>query len=263
MQNSKIQVKIQNFVLLICTFALCLLAFNFAVLAQDETESTEGAQSVREAIRKRVEEKLAELSKNPKALVGELKEITDTTLNITTKLGEAFAATNDETKYFRVTKGKQTTIKFEDLALGDFTVVMGYRNGNNVLDARRVISYDVSPLVEKRAIFGAVRTNTNGDLTIQASEDQIWTIQTDDETEVSIKGKEGLEESNVEDINPGDKIVAAGAPNTKKTNTLVASKIHILSSVAPSEEVEATPTPTKKPIPTPTKKVTPTPTVTP
>lgn len=253
----------------ICAFALYTLHFALPALAQDETESTEGAQSVREAIRKRVEEKLAELSKNPKAVVGELKEITDTTLNITTKKGEALAATSDETKYFRVTKGKQTSIKFEELVLGDFTVVMGYRNGNNVLDARRVISYDANPVTERRAVFGTVRTNTDGDLTISTpSQDQIWTIQTDDDTEVTKKGDEGFEDVDIEEIKAGDRIIAAGSPNTKKNNTLVASKIHVIPGTAVGqnktvEEDAATPTPTKKTTPAPTRKVTPTPTVTP
>lgn len=202
-------------------------------LAQEGNESTEGAQSVREAIRKRVEEKLEQLSKSPRAVVGELKEVTDTTLNITTKNGEVLAATNEDTKYFRVTKGKQAAVKFEDLVLNNFIVVMGYVNGNNVLDARRVISYDTSPLVEKKAVYGVVRTNMTGSLGVQTSTG-IVTVQTDNDTNVTRKVKDGeLEEIDVEEVNLGDKILATATPNSRKPGTVIADKVRILVSVVP------------------------------
>lgn len=239
------------------TYHLLPIPFVFAL---SENESTEGAQSVREAIRKRVEEKLAKLSKSPKAVVGELKEVTDTTLNITTKNGEILAATNEDTKYFRVTKGKQVAVKFEDLVLNDFIVAMGYKNGNNVLDAKRVISYNVSPLVEKKAIYGVVRTNMNGSLGVQTSSGLV-TVQTDDDTKVTKKADGSkLEEVDVEEINLGDKILATATPNSKKPGTVIADKVRVLVSAEPKAE-DVSPTPTKKATPTPTKKLTPTPTL--
>lgn len=242
------------FCLVVSIFILALPVF-----AQEEEESTEGAQSIREAIRKNVEEKLAVLSKNPKAVTGVLKEITDTTLSLTTKNGEMLVAVSEDTKYFRVTNGKQATIKFAELAIDDFTVAMGYKNGEKVLDAKRVISYDVNPLPVHSAFYGTVRTNTDGDLTIQLSaQDSIWTIQSDTNTEVTTKGATAFEKAEIGEVMAGDKVIVVGSLNAKKSNTLLASKIHLVSGVRSQKATEkVTPTTTKKVSPTPSSRISP------
>lgn len=250
----------KKFLITFILLVTCYVSLVTPISAQGETESTEGAQSVRDAIRKRVEEKLDKLSKSPRALFGQLKEVADTTLKITTADGEALAGTAEDTKYFRVTKGKQTTVKFEELVLGDYLVAMGYKNGNSVVDAKRVISFDVNPVVEKKAVYGTVRTSMNGTIGVQTSSGMV-SISTDDGTTVTTKSEKGLEETDVDAINTGDKILALGTPNSKKVGTVAVDRIHIMYAPEKPKETETTPTPTKaKASPTPTKKLTPTPT---
>lgn len=74
-----------------------------------------------------------------KALVGTLKDLTNNTLTVHIKNGGTTLAGITETTTF-IRKGK--TVKQGDLVIGDFFIVMGYMNGNNLLDAKRVIVVD-------------------------------------------------------------------------------------------------------------------------
>lgn len=191
-------------------------------------EATPGAA---DSIRERVREKVESIIRQPRALVGTLTEITDSTLQIKTKAGEiALASTDEETSFVRLVRGRRSQVSFEDLVLGDFTVVMGFRNGNDVLEARRIITYDTSPLVERRAVFGVVQGNEAGTLTLQLPKTaEVWTVETDRDTTITKKGVDGFEEIDVDEVQVGDKLVAAGIPDEDEENTLLAGRIHIIA----------------------------------
>lgn len=101
-------------------------------------------ESLRDRLKRAIDEKSDEaqqtLSKRQRrALVGTLKDLTDSTLTLTIKTRETrFAAISDDTAF--VKKGK--TVTANDAALGDYLIVMGYPGERDILDARRVVITD-------------------------------------------------------------------------------------------------------------------------
>lgn len=230
-QKSKLQLKNQNFYTLIPLFAFFSLIFTFTVepsLAQQE--ATPATQSVKDTVREKVREQVQDLAHTPRALVGTLADISDSTLQVKTMGNETEqAAIDNNTKFVRVAKGKSTEIKFADLVLKDFIVVMGFKNGNNILAAGRVITYDINPITARRAVYGVVDKNEKGTLTVRHPKTaETWTVATTSKTKVTKKGDSGFENVKVADLKIGDRIVAAGLPDEKKTNTLSAGRIHVI-----------------------------------
>lgn len=101
-------------------------------------------ESLRDRLKRAIDEKSDEAQqmlseRQRRAIVGTLKDLTDSTLTLTTKTRETrFAAINDNTIFIK--KGK--TVATGDAALGDYLIVMGYPGERDVLDARRVVITD-------------------------------------------------------------------------------------------------------------------------
>lgn len=219
-------------------FAFCVSLFATPILAQS-TESGQvkptPAASPTNDVRERVRQKIENLTKKPKAIVGKLSEVTDSTLQIATLQGkEEMAAATESTTYVRINKGKRSEVKFEDLVIGDFIIAMGFKNGNNILEAKRVIAQDTNPLPQKRAFYGMVQSNEKGILRIKHSKTQeTWTIETTTKTEVTKKTDgQKFEEIDVKEIQNGDRIIAVGLSSEKKDRTLDARKIHVIPDKA-------------------------------
>lgn len=206
----------------------CLLAFFTLTpaLAQDDT-SPSAIQQVREAVRQKVQERLTNLSQKPQALVGTLVTITDTTLDIKTKAEDLkMASTNQDTVYLRVARRGNADISFSDLAIGDFTVAMGYFDKNGVLQTSRVVTYEKNPLPSsKRALFGVVEETSSRTIkTVHPKTKEPWEIQVNSKTEVTKQGSES-ETLKVADIETGNTIIVTGI---FEEGIMTATKILIL-----------------------------------
>lgn len=100
----------------------------------DNQNATEGSE-----IRQKVIEKVEQALKNPKALLGVITDISINTLQIKIPSGEIqqMSVLSDAT-IVKVDKASKE-VKFSDIAIGDFVIGMGYKNGNNILEAGRVL----------------------------------------------------------------------------------------------------------------------------
>ncbi|MAG59597.1 hypothetical protein CMO96_02290 [Candidatus Woesebacteria bacterium] len=237
MKNSK--VKTQNFLLFSLTFAFCLLTFNFAVSAQEATGPAETpiTDSVRDKVRKTIEN----LVRKPKAVVGNLTDISDSTLQIESKDAKTFmVATTEDTVYLRITNDKRSEIEFEDLVLLDFVIAMGHRNGNDVLEAVRVVTYDKSPISVGSAIYGTVQEVGKTTLTVKhPKKNTTWTVKLAKKATITAKGEEGIDEIDLSDIEDGDSIIAAGSLDKDDETILSARKIHVIPGNFPSPTPQA------------------------
>lgn len=226
------ELRIKTTAILVILLALSLsngLLFTFApVSAQEATPATQS--SVKDEVREKVREKVEGLAHTPRALVGTLADISDSTLQIKTMAGETEqAAISDDTKFVRVVKGKSTEIKFADLVLKDFIVVMGFKNGNNILAAGRVITYDKNPITTRRAVYGVIDKIEKSTITLKHPKTgETWTVETSSKTKITKKGDKGFEDIKIKDLKAGDRIVAAGLPDEKEANTLSAGRIHVI-----------------------------------
>lgn len=261
--------KVVLHILLLITYYLLLVTTAFAQSPYPSPTATASptpkvqqpetaTKSATDEVRERVRQKIENLVKKPRAVVGILSEVTDSTLQITNRAGkEDMVATTKDTQYVRTAGGKRTNIKFEDLVIGDFIVAMGYRNGNNILEARRVIAYDKSPIAQRRAVYGIVKENTKGALTIEHPKTkEVWTITTDKKTVITKKTDGKIQEVDIKDVQAGDRVTAAGILDPKKDKTLVTRRIHVIPGKA---EGLIKPVATPKPSPSPKPKSSPSP----
>lgn len=125
---------------------------------QTKTVPTPASDASSEAgIRQKVEAKVADLLNKPKAYIGTVTDITDSTIQIKTMDGEIkqISTANDGVT---VVKANPTakTVKLTDIAIGDFIVAMGYINSSSVLSAQRILIVD--PITEPKitALIGNI-----------------------------------------------------------------------------------------------------------
>ena len=105
----------------------------------EEVEEEETATEEADPIKEKVEEKVKEVLINPKAYLGTVTDIAESTLQVRDLQGEIQQiAVEEETESIKVDK-TSTTIDFEDIAIGDYVVAMGFKNGNGVLEAKRIL----------------------------------------------------------------------------------------------------------------------------
>lgn len=272
--------KTQDSILNTCTILSVFLVFSImyyiitqsiayaqtdgTVAGQKKDQQTDSTNSVREKVRQTIEN----LVKKPQAVVGALDQITDSTLQIKGMNGKTLqvAATGD-TKYIKTGKDKKD-IKFQELALGNFIVALGYRNGNDILEAKRVLVYEAAPFSKEQVILGKVKEFSKNKMSlIRQVNNENWTINTKG---VSVLRKSltdnKLEKLTTNDIEIGDKIIVAGTLDTKSDQTIKADKIYIFpnqtttkTSGTPSPRPKSSPTPKPSASPKATAKPTPTP----
>lgn len=92
-------------------------------------------------IRQRVQEKVQATLFKPKAYLGSVTDIADSTIQIKSSSGEIkqISTAEGEVAVINATGTTNKTVKLTDIAIGDFIVAMGYMNGNSVLKAQRVL----------------------------------------------------------------------------------------------------------------------------
>lgn len=244
-------------------FAVLFLVFGIpTVLAQTESTPSSSTSTDSSSIRDKVREAIENLTNKPKAVLGSLEQISESTLQIKDEDGKLQqVATTSETKYARITKGKKADIKFTDLALGDFVTALGNKNGNEVLEAKRVIAYDEKPELGRQVVFGDITEAAKNILTVKQSKtNEVWTIETNKNTTFTKKIDGKMEEVEFVDLEIGDRIVAAGLLVEDEDNTISGGVVHVIPAQG---QQKSSPTPSASPKVTPKASATPKPSTTP
>ena len=225
--------KTFNFLLVLLTFYFLLLPFASAQEATPSATPTINAkaQQFKEAFQEAVQGKIAEASR--RAFIGTLKNIADTTLILETKDGIKQAAISTEAAILRDSGESKQTIKFADLAIGDFTIVMGYLGEKEVLEANRVIvNSNVQPKTNRKAIYGQVQEiDLKKETMIVKSlkDDQSWTLEIASSKGRSASGRKITGKEEFTEIEPGDRLIAAGTiANEANPYTLITPRLHVL-----------------------------------
>lgn len=96
------------------------------------------------AIRAKVQEKVLEALNKPKAYIGVVTDIADSTIQIKSTGSEIqqISVANDNITVVNIKGTNNKTIKLTDIAIGDFIVAMGYVNSKAVLSAQRILVTD-------------------------------------------------------------------------------------------------------------------------
>ncbi len=114
-----------------------LVVYSSTFESEDEESSATESSSLIESVEKRVQNIL----NRPKAYLGTVTDIADSTIQVRTKSGEIKQISTDkeDINVFKQSGTKNTAVKFTDVAIGDFIVAMGFKNANSVLSAKQIM----------------------------------------------------------------------------------------------------------------------------
>lgn len=115
---------------------LALYSESFKLQDSSENEATETAE-----IAKSVAEKIAQSQNPPKAYIGTVTDIAESTIQIKSMDSQIqqISAEQDEVTVVNTKETTSKTVKLTDIAIGDFIIAMGYTDGNEVLEAKRIL----------------------------------------------------------------------------------------------------------------------------
>lgn len=128
----------------------------------DESVTTDSA------IRLKVAQKVQEALMRPKAYIGVVTDIADSTIQIKTADSqiEQISVGGDNIAVINSKGTASKTVKLTDIAIGDFIVAMGYVNGNSVLLAQRILI--TNPITESKidVFLGSVTATSKKGITV-------------------------------------------------------------------------------------------------
>lgn len=216
--------------LFLITF-LILIPFK-VIYAQDS--ATDSSDSVRE----KVQEKVNQALNTPIAYIGSVTDLSEKTLQISKytstkdKSGEIQqVSVGDGTVLVNVV-GNSKTVKFSDVAIGDFIVAMGYANGNSVLEAKRILITQALEPSKRKSVFGTI------------SEIDVKTVTIKNQnTQTVLKFPKSWIGPEIKELNEGDQIIATGvSDNDLEVRTI---KLIPQDTTSSTPESETTPTPSE------------------
>ncbi len=192
------------------------------VIPEKQTATSSG-----DAIRDSVQAKLDAASANPRAYIGTITDISNSTIQLKTDSGDIqqVSPTVDAT-YVKTTDDTTKTIKETDVAIGDFVIAMGVKDGNSVLTASRILITDPVVGTTRRAFYGTVTDDTQlGKITVKNQKTNESTIITPSDA-IQITGT-----NRFSNISQGDLIIAVGE---FKDGTIDARTINVVASPTPA-----------------------------
>lgn len=211
---------------------------------KDENNKTSSSSPIREIVQKKIDM----ARKTPMFYTGTVTDISEETIQIkeyvldsnSSKSGEIKQiAINNTTNYVNIGK-KTKSIKFSDIAIGDFIVAMGYKNENQVLETSRLLVIQTPTFPNLNAFMATLESSTSRK--IKAN------IQPDNKSiELKIDKNTGIFEENDkevelerDDLEKGDKLIIVKVKNDSSES---ARTIFVLGK---NLQETATPSPTPK-----------------
>ena len=204
--------KIKLFIYITALFVFSISPVN----AQEDPTPT----STSEAIREKVQEKVNAVLDKPFAYLGTVTDITGLNIQIgkfsldngqTNSSSEIQQiATDDNTAFVSVGKTIKTIV-FDDVAIGDFIVAMGYKTGNGVLEAKRILTTEALQSSGRESNIFTIREIESGDISVNTNGDSETYTVTTKNADIYFLDDEGEADSlRVSELNIEDKIIVVG-----------------------------------------------------
>lgn len=184
----------------------------YSAVFQEKTvpTPTPSDTSTESAIRAKVQEKVAEALNKPKAYIGVVTDIADSTIQIKTTESEIkqISVAGDGIAVVNVKGTNNKAVKLTDIAIGDFIVAMGYVNSKSVLSAQRILITD--PVTESKveAGIGKVTETTKKSITVEAlTDNQTLVVTPGAKTDIERFEPDKLTPAKLATIGPGDLVI--------------------------------------------------------
>lgn len=186
--------------------------------AKYQKEATASAstktETASDSVRAKVDEKIQEAKTSPTSYIGAITDITDTNIQLKSFNGDIEQVSFDKeiTDFIKSTNDTTKTISAKDLAIGDFIIAMGTRDGNKILTGKRILVTDPYKESTRTAVLGTISKIENKTITIKGKDDK--------ETSLTFGTKwDGPE---LKELKEKDKIIAIGeSKNTAISISLI------------------------------------------
>jgi sporulation protein YlmC with PRC-barrel domain len=205
-----------------------LIAVSLFILSAVTIFAQEPATEEGDTIRDKVQQKVEEARTVPFSYIGTVTDIAEETIQINKHVFDGLTETNGQiqqisineeaTTFVKIAK-TTTTVNFSDVAIGDFIIAMGYKNGNDVLEAQRILITTPLEVTTRKALFGEPSDISSRSLTLK-TQDGDWSVEF---------GKTWVG-PDLDEIGENDKVIVIGSAEDK---TLEARFLEIIS---PTEE---------------------------
>lgn len=169
-------------------------------------------------IRTKVAQEVANTINRPKAYIGTVTDITDSTVEIKTMDSEIkqISVNQESTNVVNSTGTTNKQVKVADIAIGDFIIAMGYINGNSVLAAQRILI--TNPVTEPKvsATQAKVASLTKKALTVSTIFDgKEGEVQPSSKTDILVVKDGKQTNAKLGDIKTDDVIIYVTTTDTK------------------------------------------------
>ena len=205
-----------------------LLVYSSEFATSSPSPETDQGSTASDSIRVKVQEKLNQVASNPIANLGTITDLTDNTIQIKTLGGEIqlISLDKENATFIKMTKDVTKEIKFNDIAIGDFIVAMGTKNGNGILHATRVLITDPLKETARSAVYGQVVDTGYLKLTLKNPKDgKTYDVEPDSGLKILDLVNLKFPTTRFSQIEQGDTIIAVGIQSqdifTARTITLV------------------------------------------
>lgn len=168
--------------------------------------------------------KVAQAQKPPKAYIGTITDIMDSTIQIKSVDSQIqqIATNKFDITVVNTKGGGSKTVKLTDIAIGDFVVAMGYIDGNDVLDAQRILITTASSDSEINISMQKVDSVAKKSLTLTpAAGGEILTITPDKDTQIKSFSDGKTKNIKITDISESDLMImvsdTTGTPSISRS----------------------------------------------
>jgi hypothetical protein len=186
--------------------------------------STLLAQTSTDEIRLKVQEKVQAARNKPMAFIGTITDISEAGIQIKNDLDQIQQiSVSESTVYAKINKTR-TNISFDDIAIGDFIVAMGYESTTDVLDAKRILLTSAISLTTRTSIIGTITSINTSEITLSSTSGE-YRVDIDKQTDIS--SGYPAEKSRVSELEEGDEVIASGELTN---NVISARRIHLTSA---------------------------------
>ena len=227
---------------------LLILSLTGRVLAQNDSTGSAliNDEEINQSIKDRIKKVATQsgsliIAKKKIAFIGTIENIANETLTIKTKDEIKLASTSATTTYVRIPGN--ITQKLEDVSIGDYAIAMGYINGSDVLETKRVILQSEAPKASKKTSVAGIISYIESDEGVIhiLFKDQKTSVEVTSNTDLLIQTGAEQEEIDFSDLKKGQFVSAIYIPiedpdefTHPKALTILATSI---IKEVPSEEI--------------------------
>lgn len=237
--------------LLLTFFLISLIPLGVMAQTEEEPSPSPDDERIKQKVEERIEKVLSDAEERRKqALVGELKEIANSTLTIETDLGDIQTKVMTDAAILNL---EREEIELGDLEIGSKIISMGYLDDQDILEAKRVVVVEKFQIPTSEAFFGIVTDISQEEtiFTIKNPKDQtIYTVEMGTNVKITKSVEDEIETVKFEDIQEDGHIVVVGEPEENEEKMITAKLIHIIPVETEIPEVgeKTQPSPSPSPI---------------